>query len=94
MKPKKFRNLMRMYEKWFPYPYTPTWVFGNHDQMRRITKIGDNFNKAKINAILQLTGAFVWEIVKIVPCLQNLSIQKFFVFHKFYDMLDKSYLIF
>ncbi|NVM34314.1 MAG: alpha-glucosidase [Candidatus Lokiarchaeota archaeon] len=56
MKSKKFRNLMQMYEKWFPYPYTPTWVFGNHDQIRRITKIGDNFNKAKINATLQLTA--------------------------------------
>ncbi len=56
MKPKRFRNLMQMYEKWFSYPYTPTWVFGNHDQRRRITKIGDNFNKAKINATLQLTA--------------------------------------
>jgi oligo-1,6-glucosidase/alpha-glucosidase len=56
MKPKKFRNLMQMYEKWFPYPYTPTWVFGNHDQMRRITRISDNIEKAKINATLQLTA--------------------------------------
>ncbi len=56
MKPKRFRNIMQMYEKWFPYPYTPTWVFGNHDQMRRITKIGDNVKKAKINATLQLTA--------------------------------------
>jgi len=56
MKAKKFRNLMQMYEKWFPYPYTPSWVFGNHDQSRRITKIGDNINKAKINITLQLTA--------------------------------------
>jgi oligo-1,6-glucosidase/alpha-glucosidase len=56
MKPKKFRNLMQMYEKWFPYPYVPTWVFGNHDQVRRITKINDNIKKAKINATLQLTA--------------------------------------
>ena len=56
MKAKRFRNLMKMYEKWFPYPYTPTWVFGNHDQRRRITKIGDNINKAKINVTLQLTA--------------------------------------
>jgi oligo-1,6-glucosidase/alpha-glucosidase len=56
MKPKKFRKLMQMYEKWFSYPYTPTWVFGNHDQRRRISKIGDNISKAKINATLQLTA--------------------------------------
>ncbi|MFX1568864.1 MAG: alpha-glucosidase [Promethearchaeota archaeon] len=56
MKAKKFRNLMQMYEKWFPYPYMPTWVFGNHDQRRRITKIGDKINKAKLNATLQLTA--------------------------------------
>lgn len=53
---KNFRKLMQLYEEWFSYPYTPTWVFGNHDQFRRISHLGDSFDKAKLNVTLQLTG--------------------------------------
>jgi len=55
-KAKSIRKLLHLYEEWFPYPYMPTWVFGNHDQIRRITRLGDNFDKAKLNAVLQLTA--------------------------------------
>lgn len=50
-----FRNLISRYEQCYPEPYSPTWVFSNHDQMRRISKLENDMNKAKLNATLQLT---------------------------------------
>ncbi len=50
------RELISQYEETFAEPYTPTWVFSNHDQMRRITKLRNDINKAKLNATLQLTA--------------------------------------
>ncbi len=50
-----FRGLLSNFEQYFPEPLTPTWVFSNHDQMRRITKLGNDIRKAKLNATLQLT---------------------------------------
>ncbi len=55
-KAKAFKKLMQENEKWFPYPYTPTWVFGNHDQFRSISRLGNDFDKARLNATLQLTA--------------------------------------
>ncbi len=52
----QLRRLISRYEQVFPEPYTPTWVFSNHDQVRRITKLGNNQDKAKLNAMLQLTA--------------------------------------
>ncbi|MFW9909791.1 MAG: alpha-glucosidase [Candidatus Thorarchaeota archaeon] len=51
-----FRNVISRYEQYFIEPYSPTWVFSNHDQMRRISKLGNDVNKAKINVMLQLTA--------------------------------------
>ncbi|MFX1367170.1 MAG: alpha-glucosidase [Promethearchaeota archaeon] len=51
-----FRSLITDYELHFPEPYIPTWVFSNHDNMRRITKLGNDNAKAKLNAIIQLTA--------------------------------------
>ena len=51
-----FRSIIENYEQYFPEPYTPTWVFSNHDQMRRISKLGNNMDKAKLNTTLQLTA--------------------------------------
>lgn len=51
-----FHKIISEYEQYFPEPYTPTWVFSNHDQMRRISKLGNDLTKAKINATLQLTA--------------------------------------
>ena len=56
MKAKKFKKLIELYEHWFPDPYMPTWVFGNHDQFRRISKIDNSVEQAKLNAALQLTA--------------------------------------
>ena len=49
------RSLLSKFEQHFPEPLTPTWVFSNHDQMRRITKLGNDIRKAKLNAVLQMT---------------------------------------
>ena len=51
-----FHNAISRYEQYFIEPYSPTWVFSNHDQMRRISKLGNDMNKAKINVTLQLTA--------------------------------------
>lgn len=56
LKPKKLRKLIQLYEKWFPDPYYPTWVYGNHDQMRRMSRLGDVKEKAQLSALLQLTA--------------------------------------
>jgi oligo-1,6-glucosidase/alpha-glucosidase len=50
------RRMIEEYEYVFPDPYIPTWVFSTHDRMRRITRLLNNINKAKINAILQMTA--------------------------------------
>jgi oligo-1,6-glucosidase/alpha-glucosidase len=52
---KKFKKLIKTYEKYFQEPYIPTWVFANHDRMRRITRLKNNLEKAKLHAAFQLT---------------------------------------
>lgn len=51
----RFRDLITDFEEYFPEPFIPTWVFSNHDQMRRITRLGNDIDKAKLNATFQLT---------------------------------------
>jgi len=55
-KAKSFKKLIQTYECYFHEPYIPTWVFGNHDRTRRISKLGNSILKAKLNAALQLTS--------------------------------------
>ncbi|MFX0054102.1 MAG: alpha-glucosidase [Promethearchaeota archaeon] len=50
------RNLIEEYERFFPEPYMPTWVFSNHDQTRRISKIRNDIALAKLNVMIQLTA--------------------------------------
>ena len=50
-----FRDKIRRIEAFYPYPYTPTYVFSNHDRPRSITLLGDDLQKAKTLALLQLT---------------------------------------
>lgn len=61
-KAKKMRMLIEEFERYFPEPYTPSWVFSNHDHMRRITKLGNDINKAKLHVAFQLT-------VRGIPCI-------------------------
>ena len=51
-----FRGIISKYEHYLAEPYMPTWVFSNHDQMRRISKLGNDMDKAKLNVTLQLTA--------------------------------------
>lgn len=50
-----FHELIAKLEAEFPYPYTPTWVFSNHDRKRSISRMGNNVAKAKLLAMLQMT---------------------------------------
>ncbi|MFW9877841.1 MAG: alpha-glucosidase [Candidatus Thorarchaeota archaeon] len=54
-KPKKIINVVSKIEKILPQPYTPTYVYGNHDRDRYISLLNDDVQKAKILAALQLT---------------------------------------
>jgi oligo-1,6-glucosidase/alpha-glucosidase len=50
------RKLIKRFETNFVEPLVPTWVFSNHDRVRRITKLNDDLDKAKLNATLQMTA--------------------------------------
>ena len=49
------RALIDEFERAFPDPLLPTWVFGNHDRPRLMHRLGDSVEKAKLLATLQLT---------------------------------------
>ncbi len=50
------RSLMADYEEHFPRPLLPTWVFSNHDRLRRISRLGGDLRRAKLNTAWQLTA--------------------------------------
>lgn len=50
-----FKEQLRVYERFYPEPYVPVYVFSNHDQFRSITRLGDDPDKAKLLAFFQLT---------------------------------------
>ncbi len=50
-----FREKLEEYERFYPEPYVPTYVFSNHDQSRSITRLGDDPEKAKLLALFQLS---------------------------------------
>ncbi len=50
------RRLIERYESEFAEPLLPTWVFGNHDRKRRISRLGGDLLQAKANVALQLTA--------------------------------------
>ncbi|MHA1819202.1 MAG: alpha-glucosidase [Promethearchaeota archaeon] len=56
MKAKAFKKLIKKYEAYFSEPFIPTWVFGNHDRARRISRYGGNLLMGKLNCALQLTA--------------------------------------
>lgn len=51
----RFRQLIEEYEREFPAPLLPTYVYGNHDRPRLMERIGDDPRRAKLLAMLQLT---------------------------------------
>ena len=50
-----FRTQIRTFEAFYPHPYQPVYVFSNHDRPRSITRIGNDVQKARLLALLQLT---------------------------------------
>ncbi len=55
LKAAPMRRLIEEFERLFPEPYIPVWAFSNHDRSRRISRLGNDEQKAKLNAALQLT---------------------------------------
>ena len=52
---KAYTKVISRIEKSLPYPYTPTFVYGNHDRIRYISRIQNDPQKAKLLATMQLT---------------------------------------
>ena len=50
-----FRKKAMEYEAFYPYPLVPTYAFSNHDQLRSITRLDNNRQKAEVLAAFQLT---------------------------------------
>lgn len=50
-----FRKLVIEFEKAFPVPLQPTYVFGNHDRPRSMERLGNDPAKAKLLAAFQFT---------------------------------------
>ncbi len=57
-----FRRLLEQAEAWFPHPWSPVWVFGNHDRQRRMKTLKGSVEKAKLQAAFQLSA-------RGVPCI-------------------------
>jgi alpha-glucosidase len=53
---KFFKEFFSKMEREFSDPYLPTLVFSNHDSGRGISRVKNNLVKAKLLALLQLTG--------------------------------------
>jgi alpha-glucosidase len=52
---KAYAKVISRIEKSLPYPYTPTYVYGNHDRRRYISRLQNDPQKAKLLATMQLT---------------------------------------
>ena len=49
------KKVIQHYESHYPEPYTPVYVFGNHDRKRLISHFNGDFRVAKLLAIFQYT---------------------------------------
>jgi alpha-glucosidase len=50
------RQVVRHYETQYPSPYTPVYVFGNHDQKRLISHVNEDPRVAELLAMFQFTA--------------------------------------
>lgn len=50
-----FKKIIQSFEKYYPDPYMPVYVYGNHDRMRYMSKIDNNIFKAKLLSLIQFT---------------------------------------
>jgi oligo-1,6-glucosidase/alpha-glucosidase len=51
-----FEDKIETYEKYYPAPYVPVYVYSNHDNKRSIGRVDNNLDKAKLLALVQLTA--------------------------------------
>ncbi len=51
-----FREILERFERAYPDPYTPTYVFSNHDKMRSITRLEGDVRRARVVALFQFTA--------------------------------------
>jgi alpha-glucosidase len=49
------RNVVRHNEAYYPEPFTPVYVFGNHDRQRFLSRIGGDKRMASLLALFQFT---------------------------------------
>jgi glycosidase len=52
---KAWHEVVSGFERDFPEPLVPTYVFSNHDRKRSITSVGNDPAKAKLLALMQMT---------------------------------------
>ena len=50
-----FRDVIAHHEREYPEPYTPVYVYGNHDQKRICSKVGTDPRIAQLLALIQFT---------------------------------------
>jgi oligo-1,6-glucosidase/alpha-glucosidase len=50
------KELIEKYERNFPEPFTPVYVFGNHDSKRLMTRLDENERTAALLALFQFTA--------------------------------------
>lgn len=50
-----FKKKVKLYEKYYPAPLVPVYVYSNHDNRRSIERIKNDRKKAKLLALVQLT---------------------------------------
>lgn len=53
---KWFGKFVREAEEYFPAPFQPTYIFGNHDMRRLMSRIKDDMELARVLAMFQLTA--------------------------------------
>lgn len=52
---KAFAGLLKKFGHDFEPPFSPTWVFSNHDRMRSISRLKNQIDRAKLLAVFQMT---------------------------------------
>jgi glycosidase len=53
--PGYLRNVVLHYETHYPEPFTPVYVYGNHDRRRFLSRIGEDNRMASLLALFQFT---------------------------------------
>lgn len=74
-----FRQKVIEYEAFYPAPLVPTYVFGNHDQFRIMSRLGNDERKAEVLAAFQLTMRgvpFVYQGEEIGMTTADIPLQK------------------